>query len=242
MDSGENLVLVVAHRGLHVDAPENSLAAVQAAVDAGCDHIEVDVRSTADGHLALMHDSTLGRTTTGAGPLAELRAHELGGIRLSDGSAIPSLHEALEVCRDRTVLCLDVKQPHLAPDVVGMVDAVGASAEIWSSHREVVAKAADLRHFTAWISHGVMPPGGPEELVDEAAQLGARALSFFPADLVTAVTDACRAANMGVMSGTPNDRPTWEHLRRLGLRAVITDRPLDCAEWLSEVATHDNLN
>lgn len=229
------LLLVVAHRGLHANAPENSLAAVQAALGAGCERIEVDVRATADGHLVLMHDPTIERTTTGEGGLARLRAHELGGVRLADGSPIPSLHEVLEVTRDRAVLCIDVKEAELGGDVVATVDEVGAAAEVWSSHREVVARAADRRHFTAWISHGVMPDGGPGELVEEAGQLGALALSFYPADVMPEVAEACRGAGIGVMSGTPNDRQTWTYLRSLGARAVITDRPLHCAAWLREV-------
>lgn len=228
------VMLIVAHRGLHTAAPENSLAAVQAAVEAGCTRIEVDVRATADGHLVLMHDPTLERTTSGEGALHGLRAHELGAVRLADASPIPSLHEALEVCRDRAVLCIDVKEPGLGPAVAEAVDATGATAEIWSSHREVVAKAADRHQFAAWISHGIMPAGGPEELADEATQLGALAVSFFPADLMPSVTDACRKAALGIMSGTPNDRKTWSYLRLLGLRAVITDRPIECADWLAE--------
>jgi len=232
-------MLVVAHRGLHTSAPENSLAAVQAAVEAGCGRIEVDVRATADGHLVLMHDPTLERTTTGEGAILDLRAHELGAVRLGDGSPIPSLHEALEVCRDRAVLCIDVKQPDLGPAVVEAVDATGATAEVWSSHREVVAKAADRHHFAAWISHGIMPAGGVDELADEATQLGALAVSFFPADLMPSVTEACRRAALGVMSGTPNDRKTWAYLRRLGLRAVVTDRPIECADWLAHAPRPD---
>ena len=54
--------------------------------------------------------------------------------------------------------------------------------------------------------------------------------------LYDSVVDACRRASLGVMSGTPNDRPTWANLHRFGVRAVITDRPLDCATWLSEGA------
>jgi len=227
-------MLIVAHRGLHVSAPENSLAAVHAAVEAGCGRIEVDVRATADGHLVLMHDATLERTTTGEGRLMNLRTHELGSVRLADGSPIPSLHEALELCRDRAVLCIDVKQAEIGSAVVEAVDAMGATVEIWSSHREVVVRAADRHHFSAWISHGIMPAGGPDELADEATQLGALAVSFFPADLVPSVTDACRRAALGVMSGTPNDRKTWSYLRRLGLRAIVTDRPVECADWLTQ--------
>ncbi len=59
-DSGRTCA-VVAHRGIWRDAPENSLVAIEAAIHAGCDVVEIDVRRSADGGLFLLHDKTLQR-------------------------------------------------------------------------------------------------------------------------------------------------------------------------------------
>ena len=59
-------VMVAAHRGMHITWPENSLAAIRAAAEAGIALAEVDVRHTADDVLVLMHDDTVDRTTTGS--------------------------------------------------------------------------------------------------------------------------------------------------------------------------------
>ena len=61
----KNYVLAVAHRGAWSQAPENSLLAVQRCIDLGIDIAEIDVRLTKDGHLVLMHDLTVNRTTNG---------------------------------------------------------------------------------------------------------------------------------------------------------------------------------
>lgn len=224
---------IVAHRGLHLDAPENSLAAVAAAIAAGFDRVEVDVRATRDGELVLMHDGTLWRTTNAGGALADLEASALRNIRLADGSAVPTLREAIAHCRGRAVLCVDVKEAMLASPILDLAESLGAPIELWSEHREVIACAADRGVFSAWISNGVLPAKGVAVLADEAVQLGARALSFYPADIMRSVTEACLAAGLLVMSGTPNDRPTWEYLRRLGVGRIITDRPVDCRTWLT---------
>jgi hypothetical protein len=64
------LMLIAAHRGLWENAPENSIRAFYAAINAGAEAIEMDVRVTSDGVPILMHDDDIGRTTTGGG-LAE---------------------------------------------------------------------------------------------------------------------------------------------------------------------------
>src|SRR5207244_9942203 len=59
--------VVVAHRGVHTSAPENSLASVREAIALGVDMVELDVRTTRDGRLVLLHDETVDRTTDGSG-------------------------------------------------------------------------------------------------------------------------------------------------------------------------------
>lgn len=226
-------MFIVAHRGLHTRAPENSLAAIRAALAAGFDRIEVDVRATSDGRLVLMHDQTLSRTTSGRGPLRLLRADDLADVRLADGSSVPSLDDAFELCQGKAVLCLDVKEPEIAGAAIDEATRAAASIEIWSTHRQAVALAADRGLFTAWISLGLFPKGGPEALAAEARELGANAVSFFPADLSARAARACQRLGLAVMSGTPNDRGTWAFMLDLGASTVITDRPEECRDWLA---------
>ena len=225
---------VVAHRGLHTRAPENSLAAVVAALEAGLDRIEVDVRALGDGELVLMHDRTLWRTTNAGGDLRRLRSSTLLDVRLTDGSAVPTLAEVMRRVAGQAVLCVDVKEPALAPAIIDLARSLGTFIELWSEHHEVVACAADHGVFGALISSGLLRRDGIAGLVDEASQLGARALSFYPADVMRSVVDACHRAGLIVMSGTPNDRPTWDYQRQLGVERVITDRPAECYRWLAE--------
>src|SRR5262245_2748131 len=57
---------IIAHRGVALEAPENTLPAVQKAIELGCAMAEIDLRYTSDGEVILMHDGTLGRTTDGS--------------------------------------------------------------------------------------------------------------------------------------------------------------------------------
>lgn len=95
-------VLGVAHRGAHADAPENSVASVEAAAVLGVHLVEVDVRHTKDGALVCMHDGDVDRTTDGTGDVSELTLAELGALTLDapegDGvHRIPTFEEVLDV-------------------------------------------------------------------------------------------------------------------------------------------------
>lgn len=113
-------VLVVAHRACWAEgAPENSLAAISLCASLGVDMAEIDVARTKDGQLVIMHDATLDRTTTGAGPVSAYTLAELKELRLRAGAGgpdapvtnerIPSLREALAAARDKVLLNLDLK-------------------------------------------------------------------------------------------------------------------------------------
>src|SRR5580693_4731176 len=70
--SAADKVVVIAHRGEHRAHPENTLPAFQAAIDAGADFFELDVRTTSDGRLVLMHDAKVDRTTNGTGLVRQM--------------------------------------------------------------------------------------------------------------------------------------------------------------------------
>jgi glycerophosphoryl diester phosphodiesterase len=62
-------VVVVVHRGMAAGFPENTLAAFRSAVALGFSAIEIDLRATIDGHIVVMHDDSVDRTTNGSGAL-----------------------------------------------------------------------------------------------------------------------------------------------------------------------------
>ncbi|MGW5342487.1 glycerophosphodiester phosphodiesterase [Streptomyces sp. HUAS TT3] len=74
------LIQVVAHRGASEDAPEHTLAAYRRAIEDGADALECDVRLTADGHLVLVHDRRVNRTSNGRGAVSALELADLAAL------------------------------------------------------------------------------------------------------------------------------------------------------------------
>lgn len=108
--------LVIAHRGASAYAPENTLAAFRLAAEQGADAIELDVDLTRDGHVVVMHDATVERTTNGHGRVADLTLDE---IRHADagvwkdvafkGERIPLLEEVFEAVGRRVLINVELK-------------------------------------------------------------------------------------------------------------------------------------
>lgn len=109
-------IYVAAHRGYSEKYPENTMEAFRAAIEAGADEIETDVRITADGELVLIHDAALDRTTDGSGEVGSFTLAELkkldAGIKKDEsfaGARIPTLRELLELVKDTERVTLDIE-------------------------------------------------------------------------------------------------------------------------------------
>src|SRR5918998_111367 len=90
------MTLNVGHRGAAGLKPENTLRSFRRAAVEGADAIELDLRLTRDGHLVVLHDADVDRTTNGSGPVAEMTLNELKRLDAGLGERVPTFEEVLE--------------------------------------------------------------------------------------------------------------------------------------------------
>src|SRR5690625_3449148 len=110
--------LIVAHRGAMSERPENTMSAYRYAVELGADIIEIDLRTSRDGHLFILHDSTLDRTTDGEGLASEWEMEELRELDAGSwfspefrGESVLTFEEGLQwAAPEETVLLLVAKE------------------------------------------------------------------------------------------------------------------------------------
>lgn len=128
----ESSVIVVAHRADWRNFPENSLEAIQSAIEMGVDMLEIDVQRTKDGVLILMHDHNLDRTTTGSGNIADTNWEDITKLNLKDHQGnvttykVPKLEDALLMCKDRIMINLD-KADRYFDEVFAMLERTGTT-------------------------------------------------------------------------------------------------------------------
>jgi glycerophosphoryl diester phosphodiesterase len=102
-------LVVVAHRAEGVGAPENSREAVRRCIEAGVPVVDIDLRRSRDGHLFVIHDGTLQRTTTLQGRIETMPSETLAQARLANGESLPRFEQIYGVARGRAVLVLNFK-------------------------------------------------------------------------------------------------------------------------------------
>jgi glycerophosphoryl diester phosphodiesterase len=130
-------VLVACHRGgLWQKFPENSLEAIQAAIDLGADFIEIDVRKTKDGQLVLMHDRTLKRTTDGDGQVKDKTLAEIKAFFLKDKTGkvtsykVPALKEALLLMKGKVFIKMDkYNEESIKDEIMAVLNETGTTRQ-----------------------------------------------------------------------------------------------------------------
>lgn len=112
-DPASKYIVVASHRGDWRNYPENSIPAIESVIRMGVDIMELDLKLTKDSVLVLCHDHTIDRTTTGRGRVCDITYDSIQrcflrtahGVRMPQ--KMPTLREALEVCKDRIVVNID---------------------------------------------------------------------------------------------------------------------------------------
>ncbi|MUL42509.1 glycerophosphodiester phosphodiesterase [Streptomonospora sp. PA3] len=244
-------VLDIAHRGASAYAPENTLAAVDAAHRLDATTVELDVQRTADGELVLMHDTTLERTTDAEEvfpgrdsyavadfTLAQLRRLDAGswfGPEFA-GEPVPTLDEALDrMRRHRLNFLLEVKSPELYPGIEDDIAAALRANPSWLAPRpswrwpRLVIQSFDWESMRR--SHDLLPRV-PHGLLGKvpAAEIGDYAAwadqinpnhTAIDADYVERV----HGAGMEVHTYTVNEPGDMRAAIAKGVDGLISDRP-----------------
>lgn len=146
-------ITLVNHRGLSPGFPENTLAAFRNSIAMGVDAIEIDLRTTNDGEIVILHDATVDRTTDGAGPvsdltLAQVKALDAGSHESPEfaGERIPTYEETLQLVKGTGVkLLLDIKTPAVTERAVALTERYGMIDDVIVGPRTV----ANLEAFKA---------------------------------------------------------------------------------------------
>lgn len=122
---------LVCHRGANEVAPENTRAAAQQCIDWGVAYVEIDVRTSKDGVLYILHDPTVNRTTNGKGALRQLTSVEIDKLDAGSwfdpkfsGEQVPRLRPYLEWIKGKAKVYFDVKDADLK-QVISLVYDVG---------------------------------------------------------------------------------------------------------------------
>lgn len=251
---------VMGHRGAAGVLPENTIESFRAALDDGADVLEMDVHATRDGHVVVIHDATVDRTTDGAG---EVRGFTWDELRRLDASArfapaaghaarpftaplrVPRLEEVLEAFPDAR-LNIEIKQaePALEEVVLALLDRHHARERVL-----LAAEHASIARRIRAIADGVLTGMSAEDVFDflTSAQTNPSyrppgfalqvPVRFGDMPIVTADTVArAHALGLEVHVWTIDGPDEMDALLRLGVDGLITNVPHVAAGRVAQMA------
>lgn len=232
-NSGE--ILVYGHRGAGFSAPENTLVSFKLAYEMGIDTIELDIHRAKDGALVVIHDHEVGRTTNGAGAVADMTLTEIkkldAGVKFDKkyrGEQVPTLMEVLDWAKDRIQLLIEIKGfPQPADGIeeevlrqiynTDMVDQVLIKSFFHDSIRQIRALSAE-------VATGILYASALSNPVAAAKAVGANSLRNLHCYWTENAVITARKAGLHLSAWGVNDTSALERVVSLGLDSFGTDR------------------
>jgi glycerophosphoryl diester phosphodiesterase len=252
--------LVIAHRGGRSLGPENTLYTFRRAVDLGVDVLEMDVHRTKDGHLVVLHDATLDRTTNGTGPVDRFTLAELKKLDAAyhwspdngksfplrgQGLSIPALSEVFEAFPQMhlNIEIKDAGQTELS-SFCRLIHDSGMSQKVMVASFDSGA----LRKFRSACPGIATSAGASEVMLFYALQKMHLASVYSPAARALQVpltyeglqvvtkrfVEAAHARNLKVHVWTVNGVDEMQKLLQLGVDGIMTDHPRRLLEILTD--------
>lgn len=242
--SNPQKIVVISHRGEHLHHPENTLPAYQAAIDAGADFFEVDVRTTSDGQFVLMHDSDVHRTTNGSGKVRELTFQQIraldAGAKFApefQGVKVPTLDEALSLAEGKAGIYLDVKDADPEQLVNTVVQHHMEHHVLVYGNPELLAAVERLRPDMK-----VMPEADSEVSCKMLLEhLHPKVLAFEESDFRPSVIQLAKEAHADVYVDRlwKQDQPEdWGAAIAQGATGIQTDHPAELVQFLQQKSKH----
>ena len=235
---------VVAHRGDAANRPENTIDAFEAAIGAGAEAVEFDVRVTSDGVAVVMHDADVDRTTDGSGLVRSMTLGQIRRLRIAlpggGASGVPTLEETLGVLAGRAAADIEIKNvpgdADFDPDREDAVEATVAVLEATGFDGPVIVSSfnplslARCRAIAPDVPTGLLTDPTVEAeagAVFAERQGHAWILSYAGAVLSAPDGLVARVHDAGLRIGTwvSDDPGEAVALMRLGVDAVATNDP-----------------
>lgn len=222
----------IAHRGgplmNNQPLPENSLAAISRALDAGVDAVEIDIYQVG-GELLVTHDRRLGRVVSGQGIITDLPLAYLREQTLENGEKLPTLRDVLALIGDRALLNIEIKGANCVPVLQQQLEEFVRDRQLSFEHYIV----SSFDHQQLYQSLQVLPQvkraalieGIPLDYAQCCVPLKAYAFNTHLSFITPELLGDARKRGLKNWVYTVNNEDDWRWLHSLGVDGVFTDKP-----------------
>ncbi len=215
--------LKIGHRGAKGYVAENTLESIKKAISLHVDMIEIDVHCCKTGELVVIHDEELGRTTSGAGLIAEKSLKELKSYRTKEGYQIPTLAEVLDLIKEKVVLNIELKGEGTAAPVLQILQAYPNAKTLISSFN--FNELMSLRSLNPEIPVAILAEDDLSIAFLQARHLKAVAIHPYHRLVNRDFVRDCHRNDIKVNVWTVNKTDKIKKLKDLEVDGIISDFP-----------------
>lgn len=230
---------VFAHRGVSGRFPENTMAAFQAALEAGADGIELDVQMAKDGTLVIIHDEKVDRTTGGTGYIKDMTFEEILQLdagswfaEVNAGETIPDLEKFLKWAAmegNELLINIELKNdlivyPGMEKKVIDLILKYGLEQRVIISSFNAESLRR-VRDYHSTIQTGYLIEGIPENTLDMVKNIGADSIHCEEKFALSELGRSAMEAGFPLRVYTVNDETRSEFLTNAGVEVIMTDFP-----------------
>jgi len=220
------MIYVVGHRGAAKVEPENTLRGFRYAIELGVEYVECDVHLTKDGHLVVIHDETVNRTTNGSGRVSEMTLQEIRELDAGKGERIPNIGEVLDLVKGKVKLLLELKGEGVEEKAVEEVKRRGMEDQVvfTSFHVERLKR---VKEIDPDLKVGVIfgEPPSPEEMCRIALSVGACGVGINHKHLTEEHVREAHQHGLEVRAWNPDTREEMLAAIEKGVDGVSSNRP-----------------
>jgi len=236
--------IVIAHRGDHVEVPENTIASFEHAIKNTVDYVEIDLRTTKDSVLVIMHDNTVDRMTNGKGKVSDLTFTQLARLSVIDKAKdstkkypVPTFEDVLKTCRNKIHIYLDYKSANVA-QTYRMIKKYGMEDQI-IVYINAPSQYTDWRKIAPKMPLMLSLPNDVKTAEDLNRFLQATPVALLDGDYsgyTPAVFQAAVKAGIPAWPDiqSPNEADNWATAIKMGFRGLQTDHPAALIEYLKK--------
>jgi glycerophosphoryl diester phosphodiesterase len=222
----------IAHRGgplmNNQPLPENSLAAIARALDAGVDAVEIDIYQI-EGELLVTHDRRLGRVVTGQGIITDLPLAYLRAQKLENGEPLPTLRDILALVGDRALLNIEIKGANCAPVLKEQLSAFVSDHQLSFEHYIVSSfdhqQLYQCLQAMPQVKRAALIEGIPLDYAQCCEPLKAYAFNTHLSFITPELINDARQRGLKNWVYTVNHEDDWHWLQGMGVDGVFTDKP-----------------
>ncbi len=218
------MIEIIGHRGARGLEPENTMRSFQKAIELGVDYIECDVHLTKDGHIVLIHDHTLDRTTNATGNVGDYTFEEIRKLDAGKGEKIPTLQELIDLARGKVKLHIELKDEKATEQTVNLIEKNGIVDQMFltSGNTDTLKRVRELNPKIS-LEHIFGQP--PEDAIERAKSVSAKRVSCHINYLTADFVQKAHKNGLQVIAWPPNTLEEAKKALECGVDLICTDRP-----------------